>query len=114
MRRIGLAFALAGVSGLALVGATIASPSSARSKKADVVDIVGYSTPKAAYTQLAEAFKKTPAGKDVDFTLSFGASGDQSRAVVAGQKADIVAFALAADVFPLVKAGLVANNWNKN
>src|SRR5262245_53010405 len=113
MRRIALAFGVIATGVVALAGATVAS-SSREQKKADVVDLVAYSTPKAAYAQLIDAFKKTPAGKDVEFTQSYGASGDQARAVVAGQKADIVNFALAADIFPLIKAGLVSNRWNKN
>jgi len=83
-------------------------------KKNDTVDLVAYSTPKAAYAQLIDAFKKTAAGKNVDFTQSYGASGDQARAVAAGQPADIVALSLAPDIFPLIKQGLVSNRWNKN
>jgi len=112
MRRIGLAFAFVVVAALALVGATVAT--SAHSRASDKVDLVAFSTPKAAYTQLIAAFKQTPAGKDVDFTQSYGASGDQSRAVENGQPADIVALSLSSDLFPLISKGLVANNWNKN
>ena len=73
---------------------------------------VAYSTPKEAYAELIPAFQKTPAGKGVTFTQSYGASGDQSRAVEAGLPADVVAFSLAPDVTRLVKAGLVDANWN--
>ena len=48
------------------------------------------------------------AGKDVTFKQSYGASGDQSRAVEAGLPADVVTFSLEPDVDRLVKAGLVA------
>src|SRR3954454_19791404 len=113
MRRIGLAFAVVSVAALALVGATAAT-SAHTAKKSDTVNLVAFSTPKAAYTQLIAAFKQTPAGKDVDFTQSYGASGDQSRAVANGQPADIVALSLASDIFPLIMKGLVPNNWNKN
>jgi sulfate/thiosulfate transport system substrate-binding protein len=113
MRRIGFALGLIAVGVLALVGATVAS-SSPQHKMNDTVDLVAFSTPKAAYTQLISAFQQTPAGKNVDFTQSYGASGDQSRAVAAGQKADIVALSLASDIFPLISKGLVSNNWNKN
>jgi sulfate transport system substrate-binding protein len=78
------------------------------------IKIVAYSTPQAAYQQIEAAFKATPAGKGVRFQESYGASGDQSRAVVAGQPADYVAFSLEPDVTRLVKAGLVASNWNAN
>jgi sulfate transport system substrate-binding protein len=73
--------------------------------------LVAYSTPQVVYDDLIPAFQKTAAGKGVTFTQSYGASGDQSRAVENGQKADYVAFSLAPDVDRLVKDGLVADNW---
>jgi sulfate transport system substrate-binding protein len=76
------------------------------------LSLVAYSTPKAAYEQIIKAFQATAAGKHVRFTQSYGASGDQSRAVAAGQKADLVAFSLAPDVTRLVNAGIVASDWN--
>ena len=48
------------------------------------------------------------------FKTSYGASGDQSRAVEAGQKADEVHFSLEPDVTRLVDAGLVADDWKDN
>jgi sulfate/thiosulfate transport system substrate-binding protein len=75
--------------------------------------LVAYSTPRDAYTQLIPAFQKTAAGKDVTFTQSYGASGEQSRAVVSGLPADIVAFSLAPDITSLVQKHLVAARWNK-
>src|SRR5512142_1079014 len=56
------------------------------------VNIVGFSVIKSAYDALGSAFAKTPAGQGVTFRSSYGASGAQSRAVIAGQKADVVAF----------------------
>src|SRR5438874_3089665 len=73
--------------------------------------LVAYSTPKDAYAQLIPAFQKTPAGKGVTFSQSYGASGDQSRAVASGLPADIVALSLAPDVDKLVKAGDVSSSW---
>jgi sulfate/thiosulfate-binding protein len=74
--------------------------------------LVAYSTPKPAYDKLIGAYSATAAGKSDSFTESFGASGAQSRAVAAGQPADIVAFSTTPDVTRLVKAGLVASDWN--
>ena len=48
------------------------------------------------------------------FNQSYGASGDQSRAVDGGQPADYVAFSLETDMTRLVKSGKVAEDWNKN
>ncbi len=47
------------------------------------------------------------------FKSSFGASGEQSRAVEGGLKADVVNFSLAPDVDKLVDAGLVSKDWTK-
>ena len=75
--------------------------------------LVAYSTPREAYAQLIPMFQKTAAGKDVSFSQSYGASGEQARAVKAGLKADLVALSLAPDVDELVKAGLVFKGWKK-
>jgi sulfate/thiosulfate-binding protein len=74
--------------------------------------LVAYSTPQAAYTKIIKAFQATPQGANITFTQSYGASGDQSRAVAAGLKADIVNFALAPDITRLVTAKLVSPDWN--
>jgi sulfate transport system substrate-binding protein len=74
--------------------------------------LVAYSTPREAYEALIPAFQKTDAGKGVTFSQSYGASGDQSRAVQNGLAADVVAFSLEPDMAKLVDAGLVARDWN--
>jgi sulfate/thiosulfate transport system substrate-binding protein len=79
------------------------------------IDLIAYSTPEEAYTDdLEPGFKATPNGEGVDFANSFGSSGDQSRAVEAGQPADIVHLSLEPDVTRLVDAGLVSEDWNQN
>jgi sulfate/thiosulfate-binding protein len=75
------------------------------------LSLVAYSTPQVVYDELIPGFHKTAAGKGTSFSESFGASGDQSRAVESGQPADIVAYSLATDVTRLVKAGIVADTW---
>ena len=75
------------------------------------LSLVAYSTPKEAYEELIPAFQKTSAGKGVGFDQSYGASGDQSRAVASGLPADVVALSLAPDVDKLVEPGLVDANW---
>jgi sulfate/thiosulfate transport system substrate-binding protein len=77
------------------------------------LSLVAYSTPQEAYQDLIPAFEKTTAGKGVSFDQSYGASGDQSRAVASGLPADIVALSLAPDVDKLVDPGLVDSNWAK-
>jgi sulfate transport system substrate-binding protein len=76
--------------------------------------LVAYSTPQEAYEEIIPAFQKTSQGKGVEFEQSYGASGEQSRAVEAGLPADVVEFALDSDVTRLVDAGLVDSAWNQN
>jgi sulfate/thiosulfate-binding protein len=78
------------------------------------IALVAYSTPKEAYAEVIPAFKKTSAGEGVGFSQSYGASGDQERAVESGLPADVVALSLALDVNKLVKKGLVAEDWDKD
>jgi sulfate/thiosulfate transport system substrate-binding protein len=77
------------------------------------LDVVGYSTPESVYAETLEpAFEKTSQGQGVGFSNSFGASGDQSRAVAAGQPASVVHFSQAGDMERLVEEGeIVAKDW---
>jgi len=76
------------------------------------IDIVGFAVPEEANKAIAEKFNATPEGEGVQFEGSYGASGDQSRAVEGGLDADYVHFSLEGDVTRLVDAGLVADDWN--
>jgi sulfate transport system substrate-binding protein len=76
------------------------------------VSLVAYSTPEEAYGGVIKAFQETDAGKGVKFKESYGASGDQSRAVESGLPADYVGFSLEPDITRLIKAGLVADTWS--
>ena len=79
------------------------------------LDIVAYSTPEAVYEEaLQPDFQATPEGEGVDFSGSYGASGDQRRAVEAGQPASIVHFAQGGDMIALVESGQVDPSWDKN
>ena len=113
---------VAAIAGLALTAACSSSAKKAASTTSGSVvsgtsvtlNLVAYSTPQPAYQALIAAFQKTPAGAHVKFTQSYGASGDQANAVVAGQAADVVEFSLQTDMAKLVKANLVAADWNSN
>ncbi len=61
--------------------------------------------------QVIADWNKTADGKDVAFKQSYGASGDQARGVIGGQKADIVHLSLEPDVQKLVDEKLVADDW---
>src|SRR5437773_10499861 len=106
MRRISLLAA-------AIVAAGIAAAMAGAGTKGATLSLVAYSTPKTVLGKIISAWQQTPDGKDVSFTQSYGASGDQARAVAAGQKADIVFLALGSDMDSLVDAGVVDKNWDK-
>lgn len=112
-RNLGLVTAAVALIALAIAGCGGGSSSSDSS--GGKLDMVGYSTPESVYEEdLEPAFEKTSAGKGVSFSNSFGASGDQSRAVVAGQPASVVHFSQAGDVERLVEEGeLVSKDWEK-
>jgi sulfate transport system substrate-binding protein len=112
-RLTGGLFARLGVATLAL-GAVIGI-AACGGGSGDSIDLVAYSTPQQVYEESLEpAFQKADAGDGVDFSNSFGSSGDQSRAVEAGQPADVVEFSLEPDMTRLVDAGIVDANWNQN
>ena len=73
--------------------------------------LVAYAVPEPGWSKIIPAFAATPEGKGVAVTTSYGASGDQSRAVVDGKPADIVNFSVEPDVTRLVKANKVAKDW---
>ena len=95
--------------------ATTGGDTSGGSSGGAKLSVVGYSTPESVYAEALEpAFEKTPQGNGVSFSNSFGASGDQSRAVAAGQPASVVHFSTGSDMERLVEEGeIVAKDWNK-
>src|SRR6187549_3780390 len=106
MSRISVAFAV-------LVTALGVTAIAGASSKGGNLTLVAYSTPKSVMGQIIQAWQKTPDGKDWSFQQSYGASGDQAKAVAAGLKADLVFLSTGLDVNTLVDAGLVDANWDK-
>ncbi len=99
---------------LSLAAAAIAATSGAPALADGHLTLVAYSTPREAYQAIIGAFQRTPQGSGVTFDQSYGASGDQARAVVAGLQADVVAFSLEPDMTRLVNAKLVSADWKVN
>lgn len=77
------------------------------------VNVVGYSIVGPAYKALEAAFQATPAGRNVSFTNSFGASDTETNAVVNGQAADIVNLSYPSNVTTLVGHAKVPSNWTR-
>lgn len=91
------------------------SEQSAASSSRPVKLILGaYTTPREAYKEIIPVFQKQwkeQTGQDVEFEESYLGSGAQSRAVVEGFEADVVALSLEADVTRIVNAGLITHDW---
>ncbi len=100
--------AAAGV--LALTGCS----SAGGSDSGETIHLSAFSVMEAANEPVFDDFEGTDAGDGVEFEPSYGASGDQSRAVVAGSPADVVHYSLETDVTRLVDEGLVAEDWKDN
>ena len=118
--RAGWLAGVAAVSTMMLSACTGASadPSDSAAPAAPAADptelsIVAYSVAQKPNQAVQEAFAKTDAGAGVTWVESYGASGDQSRAVESGLAADYVHFSLGSDVTRLVDAGLVDEAWNQ-
>jgi sulfate/thiosulfate transport system substrate-binding protein len=106
--------ALAAVAGCG--GASDSKDATAASGGGDAsttLSLVAYSTPEVVYDQIIPDFQKTAGGRGVGFKTSYGASGDQSRAVDAGLRADVVTFSTEPDMTRLVRDGIVAADWNQ-
>jgi sulfate/thiosulfate-binding protein len=107
--RIGLAAFLALAIGIGVAAC------SGSSSSGGPIDLVAYSTPETVYDKaLIPAFQKTSEGQGSSFKTSFGPSGDQSRAIQAGQPADYVHLSIEPDMQALVDAGIVDSNWQDN
>jgi sulfate/thiosulfate-binding protein len=105
--------AIAGLAGvLALTACSTASGDDESS--GGTVTVNAFSVMEAANEPVFEDFKGTDGGDSVEFEPSYGASGDQSRAVVAGADADVVHYSLETDVTRLVDEGLVDEDWKDN
>ena len=105
-------FGAAAVAASLIATSACGTASSASSDGGTTLSLVGFAVPEQANKDIAAEWEKTPEGKDVTWKTSYGASGDQSRAVESGLDADYVHFSLEGDVTRLVDAGLVAKDWN--
>ena len=114
LSRIGARLGIAGIALAATLGiAACGSDDDAEGSGGGSIDLVAYSTPQQAFEEgLIPAFQDTDSGSGVDVSTSFGASGDQRRAIEAGQPADLVDFSLEPDMLSLVDSKLVAEDWN--
>lgn len=106
-----------GLSGaIAACGTTNTGGDSGTTASTDPVELtlVSYAVTEAAYSNIIPLFVeqwKAETGQDVRFDQSYGGSGSQTRAVIDGLEADIVALAIPADTIQIQKAGLIEPGW---
>lgn len=93
------------ITGIAI--AAIAGVGASSASASGKVNLVAYAVPQPAFDKIIPLFQKSKVGKGTEFSTSYGASGDQSRAVANGAPADFVNFSVAPDIGRLVTAGLV-------
>lgn len=79
------------------------------------ITLVTYAVTRAAYDRIIplfqEKWRRENNGQEVQINASYGGSGSQTRAVIDGLEADVVALALAADVNRIQRAGLIDAGW---
>lgn len=88
--------------------------SNAGNQKDVELTLVSYAVTRAAYEKIIPQFTeqwKKDHNQNVTFNQSYGGSGSQTRAVIDGLEADVVALALALDTQKIEKAGLIQPGW---
>ncbi|WP_278615198.1 sulfate ABC transporter substrate-binding protein [Planktothrix agardhii] len=96
--------------------ASNSSPQAQQSDKPIKVTLVSYAVTKTAYENIIPKFAaqwKAQTGQTVEFEQSYGGSGSQTRAVIDGLNADVVALALAGDTEKIEQAGLIQPGWEQ-
>jgi sulfate/thiosulfate transport system substrate-binding protein len=113
--------------GLAITGIVTACGKSDKENKTETttgnnpsqevkLTLVSYAVTQSAYEKIIPKFAQQwedKTGQKVIFDQSYGGSGSQTRAVIDGLQADIVALALSADTQKIEKAGLIQPGWEK-
>jgi sulfate/thiosulfate transport system substrate-binding protein len=80
------------------------------------ITLVSYAVTQSAYEKIIPQFVKQwqeKMGQTVTIEQSYGGSGSQTRAVIDGLEADVVALALALDTQKIEKAGLIQPGWEQ-
>ncbi|MBE9200963.1 MULTISPECIES: sulfate ABC transporter substrate-binding protein [unclassified Nodularia (in: cyanobacteria)] len=106
---------LVGVSLISAIAACSPGNSGSASTRKELT-LVSYAVTRAAYKNIIPLFTeywRDKTGQTVTFGQSYGGSGSQTRAVINGLEADIVALALSADTQQIQDAGLIKAGWEK-
>lgn len=95
---------------------TNTSQTTTNTQKPITLTLVSYAVTQSAYEKIIPKFVeewKAKTGQEVTFNQSYGGSGSQTRAVIDGLEADVVALALALDVQKIEKASLIDAGWEQ-
>lgn len=85
-----------------------------QSQEPVTITLVTYAVTRSAYEKIIPLFVeqwKAETGQTVTIEQSYGGSGSQTRAVIDGLEADIVALALGSDINAIEEAGLIDPGW---
>lgn len=96
--------------GVLIAALTACGINVSRAATSDSLYLVAFAGAKAVNHPAVEAWS-SDADDDVPWLTSYGASGDQSRAVRDGLPADVVHLSVRPDMDRLVDSGVVAANW---
>jgi sulfate transport system substrate-binding protein len=100
----------------AIAGCSSAQSESGTNQSEVKLTLVSYAVTQSAYEQIIPKFVeqwKAKTGQDVVIEQSYGGSGSQTRAVIDGLEADVVALALALDTKKIEEAGLIEPGWEQ-
>lgn len=113
---LGLSTSLAACAGGTQTGAN-ADGAAGGSNEPVELTLVSFAVTQAAYEKIIPLFTQkwqAEHSQEVRFNPSYGGSGSQTRAVIDGLEADIVALALALDTNKIQEAGLIEPGWEKD
>lgn len=112
---VGLSVAIASCAGNNQTAGGGASPAANGGGNVELT-LVSYAVTRAAYEKIIPQFTQQwqqQHNQNVTFNQSYGGSGSQTRAVIDGLEADIVALALALDTERIEQAGLIQPGWEQ-
>ncbi|MBE9167325.1 sulfate ABC transporter substrate-binding protein [Pleurocapsales cyanobacterium LEGE 06147] len=95
-------------------GGTNAGAGGANGSSPATLTLVSYAVTQRAYGNIIPKFTQKwqeKTGQTVTIEQSYGGSGSQTRAVIDGLEADVVALAIPADTEQIEKAGLIESGW---
>jgi sulfate/thiosulfate transport system substrate-binding protein len=114
---VGLTVSIAACTGGAAPTASAPQTGGSGTAKSPVeLTLVSFAVTQAAYEKIVPLFTQKwqqENNQEVTFNQSYGGSGSQTRAVIDGLEADVVALALALDTKKIEKANLIQPGWEK-